>query len=44
MKKTMYRGGLPKKKGLGQFVVLKRGLAKKGGMVFLRGVDTQTCN
>ena len=28
------------KRGLGQFVDSKRGLAKKRGVVFLRGLDT----
>ena len=43
MKKTIYRGDCLKR-GLGQFADLKRGLAKKRGMMFLRGVDTQACN
>ena len=34
--KNQYIGGLPKKGGLGQFVDLRGGLARKG-VVFLRG-------
>ena len=42
--KKQYRGGLPKKGRLGQFADLRGGggggLARKRGMLFLRGVDT----
>ena len=39
--KNQYIGGIAKKGGLGQFVDLRRGLARKRGVVFLRGgVDT----
>ena len=43
--KNKYRGGgLPEKGGFGQFADLKGGggggLARKSGLVFLRGVDT----
>ena len=37
-KKLKQGGGLPKK--LGQFANLRGGLARKRGIVFLRGVDT----
>ena len=42
--KNQYRGRLPQKEGLGQFVGLRRGdlARKKGGMVFLRGVGFDT--
>ena len=36
----MYREELPKKGGLGQFAGLRGGLAKKRGVMFLRGADT----
>ena len=37
LEKPIYRGGLPKKGGLGQFVDLRGGLARKRGVVFLMG-------
>ena len=43
-KKLIYRGELPKKGGLGQFLDLKGGLAKKRRVVFLRGADTQNAH
>ena len=42
LEKSIYRGGLPKKEGLGQFADLRRGLAKKGVVPFLESVDTPT--
>ena len=39
MKNQYRRGGLSKKGGLGQFVDLKGGLARKRLVMFLRGVD-----
>ena len=34
LEKSIYRGGLPKKEGLGQFADLRRGFGKKGGGAF----------
>ena len=34
-------GGGSKKRGLGQFANLRKGLVKKRGVVFLRGIDTE---
>ena len=34
----IYRGGFPKKGGLGQFTDLTGGMARKRGVVFLRGL------
>ena len=42
LEKSIYRGGLPKKEGLGQFADLRRALAKKGVVLFLESVDTPT--
>ena len=42
LEKSIYRGGLPKKEGLGQFADLRRGLAKKGVVLFLESADTPT--
>ena len=40
-KKPIYRGGLPKKGGLDSLLIQGGGgLARKRGVVFLRGVDT----
>ena len=39
--KPIQRKGLPKKRGLGQFVNLRGGLGKKEGVVFLRGLMPQ---
>ena len=38
--KSIYRGNCLKRGWLGQFSDLSGGLAKKKGVVFLRGVDT----
>ena len=43
LEKSIYRGGLPKKEGLGQFADLRRALAKKGVVLFFGGwIDTPT--
>ena len=39
-KNNIYRGESPKKGGLGEFTDLRGGLAKKRGIVFLRGLGT----
>ena len=39
--KKQYVGGVSKKRGLGQFADLRRGLVRKRGVVFLRGIDTE---